>query len=209
MLGNHDLHLLAAAAGQARQHRGDTFADVLDADDSAELINWLRRRPLLHWDPRNKRALVHAGVPPHWDMATAAEHAGEIEQILRGPDWQTLFGYMYGDEPAMWSPQLPDLFRRRYTINALTRMRFVNSQGALEFCDAGPADDAPPGLIPWFRFPKRRNSETEIIFGHWAALGFRQQNNVVAIDSGCVWGGCLSAYPVSPAGDVIEVSCKG
>lgn len=208
VLGNHDLHLLAAAAGHARRNTGDTFEDILRSSDCGELITWLRQRPLLHWDAPNGRALVHAGIPPQWTLATALEQAAEVESILRGPDWKELFEYMYGDEPAVWSAKLNAESRRRYTINALTRMRFLLPDGALELSNSGPPAASPPDLTPWFRFPGRGGRDTKIIFGHWAALGFQQENNIAAIDSGCVWGGCLSALPLDPPGEVISIACK-
>ena len=208
VLGNHDLHLLAAAAGVNRVDAGDTFHDVLDSEDGAELIDWLRRRPLLQHDPTKRRVLVHAGLPPHWDVATAKKHAREVEAILCGDDWRELFAYMYGDEPRRWSEDLSADARHRYTINALTRMRFLDADGALEFSNAGSPDADPrPTSTPWFQFPNRQNTDTRIIFGHWAALGYYQQNNVVGLDTGCIWGGCLSAVPLEPPGDVVSVSC--
>ena len=156
----------------------------------------------------NHRALVHAGLPPQWTVITAVEQAAEVEAILRGPDWQELFAYMYGDEPAVWSPNLTAQSRIRYTINALTRMRFLHSKGELEFSNTGAPDDTSGSLIPWFQFPARSNSETKIICGLWAALGYQQTNNVASIDSGCVWGGCLTALPVDPPAAAVTVTCE-
>jgi bis(5'-nucleosyl)-tetraphosphatase (symmetrical) len=206
VLGNHDLHLLAAAAGHGRQSPADTFADVLLAQDSEQIINWLRHRPLLHWDEDHQRVLVHAGIPPQWRLTQAAAYAHEIETVLQGPHWRRLFKDMYGDHPARWSADLKPLEQQRYTINGFTRMRYLETDGSLDFSNAGPPEQAGT-LIPWFRFPARLNSDTQIVFGHWAALGLTQENNVVALDSGCVWGGSLSAIPLDPPGEVLSVNC--
>jgi bis(5'-nucleosyl)-tetraphosphatase (symmetrical) len=207
VLGNHDLHLLAAAAGHGRQSPADTFEDVLLASDCEQLITWLRHQPLLHWDQHGHRALVHAGVPPEWTLAQTSEYAREIETILQGPHWRNFFENMYGDDPALWSADLNPKLRQRYTVNALTRMRQLEPDGSLNFSNAGPPDEAEE-LTPWFRFPGRRNTDTQIVFGHWASLGLIQENNVAAIDSGCVWGRSLSALPLDPPGEVIQLSCE-
>lgn len=207
VLGNHELHLLAAAAGHGRQTPADTFEDVLIASDCESLVTWLRHQPLLHWDQLCHRALVHAGIPPQWTLAQASEYAREIETRLRGPRWRDFFKNMYGNDPAQWSADLEPRLRQRYTVNALTRMRQLEPDGSLNFSNAGPPDPSDE-LTPWFRFPERRNTDTLIVFGHWASLGFKQENNVAAIDSGCVWGRSLSALPLEPAGEAIQLPCK-
>ena len=207
VLGNHDLHLLAAAAGHGRHGAGDTFGDILRTKDSRQLMTWLRHRPLLHWDKATRHALVHAGIPPQWTLAQAEAYASEIETILRGSGWRHFFAAMYGDDPAKWSTDLAPELRRRYTINALTRMRFLHPDGSLDFSNNGPPD-AADGLVPWFQFPARCTTETRIVCGHWAALGLRQENNVVALDSGCVWGGSLSAIPLEPPGEILSINCS-
>lgn len=209
VLGNHDLHLLATAAGVRRAGRGDTFQAVLAAPDATGILDWLRSRPLLHHDARRDRLLVHAGLPPTWSVSDAVSRAGEISARLRGPNWANALKDMYGDEPRAWSDDHPDADRLRYVINALTRMRFCDEHGNLDFEHTGPPGTQPAHLLPWFEFPKRPSEATHVIFGHWASLGFLRRPNITALDSGCVWGGCLTAVPMEPAGEPITVACAG
>ncbi|MEM7408216.1 MAG: symmetrical bis(5'-nucleosyl)-tetraphosphatase [Pseudomonadota bacterium] len=195
VLGNHDLHLLAIACGAAQARRGDTLADILAARDRAELLEWLRFRPLLHH--ADGWTMVHAGLPPQWDLATARAAAAELEAVLRGPDSAAFFASMYGDGPALWSPTLRGAARLRYITNAFTRMRYVTPAGALTLREKGPPASEAPYLSPWFAHPARRSVGHRIVFGHWATLqldapvepGF----GVYPLDDGCVWGRQLSA----------------
>jgi bis(5'-nucleosyl)-tetraphosphatase (symmetrical) len=207
VLGNHDLHLLAVAAGVRKIGASDTFADVVDAPDAGELIDWLRRLPLLHHDADLNSVLVHAGIPPTWDMARARKRAKRIERLLRGPDWQTSLATMYGDTPRRWSKELSDVAKRRYTINALTRMRYCSPSGELDFEHTQAPGDQPAGLIPWFDVPARAAGDVHIVFGHWASLGLKRRSDITAIDTGCVWGRSLTAVPLAPAGPPVAVSC--
>lgn len=200
VLGNHDLHLLALAATGRNPKRGDTLAPVLAAPDADELIAWLRHRPLLHYDPDLAWLMVHAGVPPQWGLAQARALAAEVETILRGPQHPRLFERMYGDSPARWSDALSAPQRARYTLNALTRMRYLDRDGALDFACKSAPDKAPPGLTPWFRFPGRRLHEAQIVFGHWSTLGLLRESNVLALDTGCLWGGTLTAARLDSEG---------
>jgi bis(5'-nucleosyl)-tetraphosphatase (symmetrical) len=209
VLGNHDLHLLAAAAGIRRPGRNDTLQQVLDAPDAAELIDWLRRRPLLHHDSAASRALVHAGIPPTWSMEEALTEARHVEAQLRGDAWRAALADMYGNEPREWSAQLEHQERLRYTINALTRMRFCDSRGRLDFDRSGPPGTQPKGLVPWFDVPARAARDVHIVFGHWSALGLLRRADVTALDSGCVWGRTLTAVPLEPPGDPVAVRCSG
>ncbi len=193
VLGNHDIHLLAVAAGVRPPRRKDTFHDVLRAPDRDELLHWLRRRPLLHHDPRLGHTLVHAGLPPQWDLATARRCAEEVHRWLSGPRWGELIAHIYGDGPARWEPTLEGWPRLRYSINALTRIRYVDRRGHLDLGYKGPPDQAPPGLIPWFRHPERRNRDLAIVFGHWSTLGPVDDPGIHPLDTGCVWGGRLTA----------------
>ena len=207
VLGNHDLHLLAAAAGRRSVGAKDTFGDVLRAGDADELLDWLRRRPLLHVDPAAGRVLVHAGIPPEWDVDEAVLRAAEVESLLRGDGWRETLAAMYGNEPSAWQAGMDRAGRLRYTINALTRMRFVHADGALDFDCSGPPGSQPQGLTPWFDMPGRRAAGMHIVFGHWSALGVLQRPDVTALDSGCVWGRALTAVALDAGVEPIAVPC--
>jgi bis(5'-nucleosyl)-tetraphosphatase (symmetrical) len=197
VLGNHDLHLLACAhLPGAKPRRRDTFEDVLRAPDRAELLDWLRRQPLLHYDARLDRVLVHAGLSPEWDLATALACAAEAEAALRGPDFVDFLAHMYGDEPDRWDPMLHGPARLRFITNCLTRMRYCAPDGRLEMNDKSePTADKP--LLPWFGVPGRANAGHGIVFGHWSTLRLPRahwaEHHVYPLDSGAVWGGELSA----------------
>jgi len=209
VLGNHDLHLLASAAGIRAPSSQDTFDDVLSARDRETLVDWLRHRPLLHHDSATARVLVHAGVPPIWTVSEALAAAGEIETLLRSPNWQQSLAPMYGNAPSRWHAGLAREERLRFAINGLTRMRFCDESGGLEFDNAGPPGTQPRGLVPWFDHPLRKRDGTHIVFGHWASLGLLQRSDITACDSGCVWGRKLTAIPLEPAGKPISVDCGG
>ena len=208
VLGNHDLHLLATAAGVRTASRADTFDDVLQARDADDLLNWLRTRPLIVRDQAVKRVLVHAGIPPAWKVREAIDHASEIEQMLAGPNWLKVLRGMYGDGPVQWKPDLGGGDRRRFTINALTRIRFCDKAGRLDLSCSGPPGSQPRHLVPWFDFPKRRARKWHIVFGHWSALGVVRRDDITALDSGCVWGRKLTAIPLDPPGKPIAVGCR-
>jgi bis(5'-nucleosyl)-tetraphosphatase (symmetrical) len=208
VLGNHDLHLLATAAGARNATSADTFDDVLEADDADEILKWLRKQPLIVCDRRRKRVLVHAGIPPAWKVRDAVTHAREVETLLAGRNWAKALRGMYGDVPDHWDPRLSAGDRRRFTINALTRIRFCEKDGRLDFNCSGPPGSQPSRLKPWFDMPKRRTRKWHIIFGHWSALGIVRRDDITALDSGCVWGRELTAVPLEPAGAPIAVSCR-
>jgi bis(5'-nucleosyl)-tetraphosphatase (symmetrical) len=193
VLGNHDLHLLATVAGRRELSPADTFQDVLEAPDAADIIDWLRHRPLLHHDRAARRVLVHAGIPPVWSVTQARHEAREVEQLLRGRQWRYALRSMYGGEPSRWSRKLSAADRRRYTINALTRMRYLDRRGRIDLSYSGAPGTGPKGLIPWFDFPDRRSAGFHIVFGHWAALGLLRRSDITALDTGCVWGNYLTA----------------
>ncbi len=208
VLGNHDLHLLAVVAGARELSPNDTFADVLRASDADELIDWLRRLPLLHRDERSPpRVLVHAGIPPRWDLQQAETHAREVEKQLRGERWRAMLRTMYGNGPATWSPDLDQEDRWRYTINALTRMRYCDRRGQLDLSHSSPPGSQPPHLIPWFDVADRLARGSHIIFGHWSALGLLTRPDVTGLDTGCVWGGTLTAAQLDPPGPTVSVRC--
>ena len=209
VLGNHDLHLLATVAGGRELSPADTFHEVLAARDAKHIVDWLRHRPLLHYDARNRRALVHAGIPPGWTLAQARLHAREVERLLRGRRWRYSLRSMYGNEPAAWSERLDRVAKRRYTINALTRMRYCDKRGRLNFSESGPPGSQPKKLVPWFDAQKRKTGDVHIVFGHWAALGLFRRKDITALDSGCVWGGALTAVRLDRDALPVEVDCSG
>ena len=193
VLGNHDLTLLAVAAGQVKPKRKDTFHTVLDAPDAAELLGWLRQQPLLHHDEPLGFTLVHAGLPPQWDLPLAQRCAAELETVLRGPDASDFLGRMFGVEPRRWRSSLTGYDRLRFIVNALTRIRFCTADGDLSLAENGPPGSQGKNLLPWFAVPGRRNANLNILFGHWAALGYYRAPGIYALDSGCVWGNRLTA----------------
>ena len=208
VLGNHDLHLLAVVVGGRELSAHDTFADVLRAPDADELIDWLRRRPLIHRDDRwPSRVLVHAGIPPAWDVAEAETHAREVEGLLRGQRWHAMLRTMYGNGPGVWRADLPAEERWRYTINALTRMRYCDRYGGLDLTHSGPPGSQPRHLKPWFDIVDRKARASHVIFGHWSALGLLTRADVTGLDTGCVWGGTLTAIQVDPPGPTVSVKC--
>lgn len=206
VLGNHDLHLLATAAGTRELMPGDTFQDVLAAPDLGAIVDWLRRLPLLRYDTAAKRVLVHAGIPPPWSVARARAEARVVEAELRGPRWRQALKNMYGNEPSEWSDSLRGADRRRYTINALTRMRYCDERGRLDFEHSGPPGTQPRGLMPWFDVPGRRAAHAHIVFGHWAALGLVRRPDVTALDTGCVWGNRLTAVRLDRPAPPVRVA---
>lgn len=190
ILGNHDLHLLAVTAGAGEMHKKDTIADILSAPDRDELINWLRHQPLLI--EQGGVLFAHAGIHPLWDLPTAQKLAQEAHEALAGPQWQHWLQGMYGN--TQWSPDLTGEKRMRAILNGFTRMRFVNAlTGELDFDLKEGAGTAPKGWVPWFEYKHRLLCDHTICFGHWSMLGLINRPNLVAIDTGCLWGGELTA----------------
>ncbi|KVX10713.1 bis(5'-nucleosyl)-tetraphosphatase (symmetrical) [Burkholderia ubonensis] len=209
VLGNHDLHLLAVAAGIRTERPGDTIGEILDAPDADALLEWVRHRPFAHFE--HGMLLVHAGVLPQWDVTLALELADELQRALRAPDWRDTLSHLYGNEPNQWHPNLKKRDRMRVAFNAFTRIRFCTPDGAMEFRTSGGPASAPPGYLPWFDVPGRRTEDVTVVFGHWAALGLMLRDNVIALDSGCVWGNQLSAVRLTadPAErTVTQVQCE-
>ncbi|WP_321796356.1 symmetrical bis(5'-nucleosyl)-tetraphosphatase [Caballeronia sp. J97] len=209
VLGNHDLNLLSVAAGLRKPKKGDTLDEILEAPDAADLIEWVRHKPVAHFE--NNVLMVHAGVLPQWDAAMTMELAQELEQALRAPNWKETLAALYGNEPHRWEDSLKGADRLRVIYNALTRIRFCTPEGAMEFANNGGPDAAPPGYMPWFDVPGRRTRDVTIVFGHWAALGLMIRDDVLCLDSGCVWGNKLSAVRMTadPARRVVtQVSCS-
>jgi bis(5'-nucleosyl)-tetraphosphatase (symmetrical) len=205
LLGNHDLHLLAVACGAQQASKSDTFDEILAAPDRDRLMDWLRRRPLAKLVAGH--LLVHAGVFPQWSAEQAIALAGEVEAVLRGPDWVAFLGQMYGNQPDRWDDSLEGIARLRCIVNAFTRMRFCTPEGVMEFGqkESGAAP-AGSGLLPWFDLPGRRTAEVTVVFGHWSSLGLLLRANVVGLDSGCVWGGQLSAVCLDDR-SLLQVDC--
>ncbi|QJD28682.1 symmetrical bis(5'-nucleosyl)-tetraphosphatase [Methylococcus geothermalis] len=191
VLGNHDLHLLAVAYGVSRVKHKDTFGDVLEASDRNELLDWLRTRPLVHRE--SGYCLVHAGIPPCWDADTASARAAEVEAVLAGGDIAEFCRQMYGDKPDVWSDDLAGWDRLRFITNALTRMRYCDGAGRLDFKQKGAPGHQPAFLVPWFEVAGRRPSGATILFGHWSTLGYFAGKDCYCLDTGCLWGGELTA----------------
>lgn len=205
VLGNHDLHLLAIVAGVRPPWEGDTFDEILAAPDRDELVDWLRSRPLLHYDAATRTVLVHAGLPPGWSLAEARARAAQVCEALAGAAWQDTLQTLYGNEPSLWTPGLSPEDRRRFTINALTRMRYVDAAGRLDFEYNGPPGSQPADLRPWYETCDV--GDVHVVFGHWASLGLVRMPGLTCIDTGCVWGRTLTALPVDPPGDPVSVAC--
>jgi bis(5'-nucleosyl)-tetraphosphatase (symmetrical) len=204
LLGNHDLHLLAVAAGIRPTHAEDTMQDILAAPDAAELLDWVRERPMAHAE--QGALFVHAGVLPQWDLAQTLALAGEVERSLRAPDYRSFLATMYGNRPVQWQAGLQGADRLRCILNALTRVRFLSLDGAMDLKLKGTVASAPPGWVPWFDHPRRATRGTPIIFGHWSTLGLMMREDVISIDTGCVWGGKLTALHW-PERTVVQVDC--
>ena len=205
VLGNHDLHLLAAAAGVRPLHRSDTLDEILSAPDRADLLDWVRRRPLAHLDEGH--LMIHAGVLPQWSAPRTVALAGEVSRVLSGPDWKSFLRVMYGNAPARWHDALTGADRLSAIVNALTRMRFCSADGTLEFASKEGAGTAPAGFMPWFDVPGRASANVTVVFGHWSTLGFLSRPNLLALDTGCVWGGTLSAVRLSDR-EAFQANCQ-
>jgi len=209
VLGNHDLHLLAVASGQAPVKKRDTLSAILEASDRDEILDWLRSRPLLHVDKESGTVLVHAGLLPDWSVEDAIRLAREAETYIRKSGQNELFRHMYGDSPSHWQEDLAGWARVRIVINVFTRLRYCDRQGGLDLRPKMAPGDQPAGLVPWFDFVGRRSRDYRILFGHWSTLGYRSGPGYVCLDSGCLWGGSLSAVRVDGGMDRIEVQCEG
>jgi len=207
VLGNHDLHLLAVASGLAPAKKRDTFESILAADDRDDLLGWLRSRPLIHVDPQRSTALLHAGLLPQWTIEKAVALAREAEDYIARSDHNDLFRHMYGDTPHSWDDGLGGWARVRIVINAFTRLRYCDLSGGLDLRPKMAPGQQPTGLVPWFEHPDRLNRNHRLIFGHWSTLGFWDRDGVVCLDSGCLWGGSLSAVRIGDEFERLSVPC--
>lgn len=209
ILGNHDLHLLAVSAGIRKAGKSDTTQQVLDAPDADELLDWLRHRPLAHYE--HGHLLVHAGVLPQWDVAKTLELAAEVQKSLRAPDWRKRLKSMYGNEPSLWQDKLKGEERQRAVINALTRLRMCDAKGRMEFShkQAPHAQDwKKSGLLPWYDAPGRlTRDEATVVFGHWSTLGLLVREDIMCLDTGCVWGRKLTAVHLGDR-KTVQIDCK-
>ncbi|MDR3391156.1 MAG: symmetrical bis(5'-nucleosyl)-tetraphosphatase [Sulfuriferula sp.] len=206
ILGNHDLHLLAVSEGYATPHTGDTLHGVLTAPDREELLTWLRHLPLAA--SAAGFLMVHAGLLPQWTASRALALATEVEAALRSPDYRDFLREMYGNKPAGWDDDLRGYDRLRVITNAMTRLRFCTPQGEMEFKTKGDPAYPPTGFLPWFQVPGRRSEGSPIVFGHWSALGLREESDCIALDTGCLWGGQLTALRLEDR-QVFQVECAG
>lgn len=209
VLGNHDLHLLAAASDRTILKRHDTLGEVLSADDSDSLLHWLRSRPLMHRDAALGYTMVHAGLMPQWSLVDAQSFAREVEFVLRSDNYEEFFSHMYGDQPTHWDPASRGWERLRFITNVFTRMRFCDASGLLNLREKGAPGEVAASLTPWFSVSNRTDSSETILFGHWSTLGFVTTNNVVCLDSGCLWGGQLTAMRLDRSDTpIFQVDCE-
>lgn len=211
VLGNHDLHLLALAVGNHQHAQDSTLDAILQAPDRDELLDWLRHRPLFYHSKKKQVALVHAGLPPQWDCSQTAALATEVEAALRDPAYAEFLQGLYGNEPSRWRDDLRGMDRLRFIVNCLTRLRYCDAEGALLLKEKGPPGQQSEGALPWFEVPGRRSRDERIIFGHWSTLGYHSEHNLWGIDSGCLWGGELTALRVrrKKPFERIALNCPG
>ena len=213
LLGNHDLHLLAAAHGARHASRRDTLSSVLEAPDREAMLEWVRHQPLARSFALNgeRMLMIHAGVQPQWSLDDTLALAAEVQQVLQGPDLPAFLSQMYGNLPDRWSNDLRGVDRLRVIVNSLTRMRFCALDGRMDFESAESAATPPTGLLPWFDVPGRKTEDVLVAFGHWSTLGLLNRPNLLALDTGCVWGGCLSAMRIGSTlaeRELFEVKCE-
>jgi len=209
VLGNHDLHLLALAYGSKRKAKdGDTLDAILAAPDSEQLLEWLARRPLAVYDEPRGDFLVHAGLAPEWSPRDAAKYAREVEAVLRD-DARSLFDSMYGNKPDKWDPALRGMDRLRFAINVFTRMRFCTRDGRVDLKAKHAPGEQPEDLVPWFDAPNRASRDVRVVCGHWSTLGFKRRKDLLALDTGCIWGGSLTAVNLDAEDPPVQLPCEG
>ena len=210
VLGNHDLHLLALGHGiNYSNARFDSLWKILGREDCDDLLDWLRRQPLAHYSKKLNTLMVHAGIPAQWSVKKTLRRAAEVEAVLRSDEYVSFLENMYGNKPDRWSSELSGNKRLRFIVNALTRMRMIDSDGRIDFSHAGPPDKAAKSLTPWFEVGKARWRGTRIVFGHWSALGLIVNKDLVAVDTGCVWGRQLTAVRLTKSPKTVAIQCPG
>ncbi len=206
VLGNHDLHLIATVVSLGKSGKKDTLGAVLRAPDCDELINWLRHQRLFYHN--DTFCMLHAGLPPQWDFNLTRQMALETEQAMQGADYERFFRSMYGNKPAVWRDDLPKSEKLRFAVNCFTRLRYCTADGVLDFSQKGAPGTQPEHLLPWYTVPGRKSLDMRIIFGHWSTLGFYRENNCYAIDTGCLWGGQLTALKLEDQPQRISIDCE-
>lgn len=204
VLGNHDLHTLVVAEGFVSAHRSDTIQSLLDAPDAPELLGWLRQQPLVHFE--HGYLMVHAGLLPAWTVDQAVALGTEVQSALQAPNYREFLQHMYGNDPKRWDDKLTGWDRLRVITNAMTRLRICSADGEMEFKFKGELQNIPDGYQPWFELSQRASVNTPIVFGHWSALGLQHKNNVYSLDTGCLWGGHLSAMRLEDK-QIFQVPC--
>lgn len=207
VLGNHDIHFLAVAFGITHPRPKDTFDELLNAPDKDELIDWLRRQPLLHHDAKLGYAITHAGIYPTWQWQETVQYAKEAEAVLGGEDYLDFLKLLYGNKPTRWEPGLKGHERIRFIVNAFTRMRFVDDQANLDLQHKGPPDTQDSHLIPWFEHQDLDTGGNEILFGHWSTLGKCTRDDIHALDTGCIWGGEMTALELTQR-QIYSLDCE-
>lgn len=204
VLGNHDLHLLALAEGFVPAHRGDTLDEVLAAPERDEMLDWLRRQRMIYAE--GDWVLVHAGLLPQWSVKQALRLGQEVEAALRADNYRDFLQHLYGNRPDHWDDALTGMDRLRIIANAMTRLRVCSAKGVMDFSHKGAVEDRPKKTLPWYEVPGRKSAQANIVFGHWSALGLNVGSRHVALDTGCLWGGQLSALRLEDR-RVFQVSC--
>ncbi len=208
VLGNHDLNLLAVAYGKRESKELDTLDDILNAPDSAEMLKWLRYQPLFHQSKKYRVCMVHAGIHPAWSIKKTKNLAREVQNVLRKGDYKMLLEKMYGNYPAYWDNKLDNWERLRFITNVLTRMRYLDSSGALDLDIKCSPGKQPIGYHPWYSIQAKRKQHWRVFYGHWSTLGLHWQNNAICLDSGCLWGGKLTAAQVGDEKTrFIQINC--
>lgn len=205
VLGNHDLHLIATVVSLGKLGKKDTLGPILRAADCDELIDWLRKQKLFHYN--EDYCMVHAGLPPQWDLAQTKAMAKEVEKVIGGDDYQRFFRSMYGNKPSLWQEDLSKIEKLRFAVNCFTRLRYCTLSGELDFHYKGPPGSQPAHLVPWFQVPGRKSRDLRIVFGHWSTLGYYAGHNVYSIDTGCLWGGQLTALRLNSNPQRTSIAC--